>query len=117
MENHLFNIFSIYFYFDDYYESLYNVRMNDLYGLFISYYYLNSFEFLIIGILLLIASLVSVNINQFNRNIKSNNYYDLLSLFNFFDDFIKFLFLRKQNLLDQSITSTSTRIFKKKINK
>lgn len=91
--------------------------MNDLFGLYLSYYYINSFEFLIVGLLLLIASLVSVNLNKFNRNIKSNNYYDLLTLFDFFDDFVKFLFLRKQNLVDQTISSTSTRMFKKKVSK
>ena len=107
----------IYFYWDDYYEALFNNKMNDLFGLYISYYYVNSFEFLIVGLLLLIASLVSVNLNKFNRNIKSNNYYELTSLFDFFDDFIKFIFMRKQNLVDQAISSTSTRVFKKKVSK
>jgi len=91
--------------------------MNDLFGLFLSYYFINSFEFILIGFLLLIASLLLVNLNKFNRNIKSNNYYDLLTLFDFFEDFVKFVFLRKQNLVDQEISSTSTRMFKKKINK
>jgi len=91
--------------------------MNDLFGLYLSYYYINSFEFLILGLLLLIASVIAVNLNKFNRNIKSNNYYDLLTIFDFFEDFTKFLFLRKQNLMDQTISSTSTRVFKKKIKK
>lgn len=91
--------------------------MNDLFGLYISYYSINSFEFIIIGLLLLIASVVCVNLNKFNRNIKANNYYDLITLFDFFEDFVKFVFMRKQNLVDQSISSTSTRAFKKKVNK
>ena len=91
--------------------------MNDLFGLYLSYYYINSFEFLIVGFLLLIASVVAVNLNKFNRNIKANNYYELITLFDFFDDLVKFIFMRKQNLVDQAISSTSTRIFKKKISK
>lgn len=91
--------------------------MNDLFGIYISYYLINSFEFIIIGLLLLIASVVSVNLNKFNRNIKANNYYDLLTLFDFFEDFVKFIFMRKQNLVDQEISSTSTKMFKKKVTK
>jgi hypothetical protein len=104
-------------FWDDYYEALGNNRMNDLFGLYISYYILNSFEFIMIGVLLLIASIICVNLNKFNRNIKANNYYDLLVLFDFFDDFIKYSFLRKQNLIDQAIKFSSTRIFKKKVSK
>lgn len=89
--------------------------MNDLFGIYVSYYLLNSFEFIVIGLILLIASVVSVNLNKFNRHLKANNYYDLLTLFDFFEDFVKFIFMRKQNLVDQSISSTSTKIFKKKI--
>lgn len=105
------------FLWDDYYEALWNNRMNDLFGLYISYYLINSFEFLIIGLLLLVASLVCVNLNKFNRNIKSNNYYELTTLFDFFDDFVKFIFMRKQNLVDQEISSASTKMFKKKVKK
>lgn len=111
------NEIQIFFFWEDFYEALNNNKMNDLFGLYLSYYFINSFEFIIIGLLLLIASLVAVNLNKFNRNIKSNNYYELLSLYDFFDDFVKFLFLRKQNLVDQNISSNSTRIFKKKVNK
>lgn len=117
IENYINIELLIYFFWDDYYEALYNNKMNDLFGLYLSYYYINSFEFLIVGLLLLIASLVAVNLNKFNKNIKSNNYYELITLFDFFDDFIKFIFMRKQNLTDQYTSSTSTRVFKKKVNK
>ncbi len=117
IENFLNEELKLFFFWDDYYEALYNQKMNDLFGLYISYYYINSFEFLIVGLLLLIASVIAVNLNKFNKNIKSNNYYDLLTIFDFFDDFTKFLFLRKQNLMDQTISSASTRMFKKKIKK
>jgi len=105
------------FLWDDYYEALNNSKMNDLFGIYISYYVINSFEFIVIGLLLLIASVVSVNLNKFNRNIKANNYYELITLFDFFEDFVKFVFMRKQNLVDQAISSTSTRMFKKKVTK
>jgi len=88
--------------------------MNDLFSLYISYYVINSFEFILIGILLLIGSIVCVNINKFNKNLKSNNYYDLLTIFDFFNDFVKYLFMRKQNLVDQTIHPSATKIFKKK---
>lgn len=105
------------FLWDDYYEALNNSKMNDLFGIYISYYLINSFEFIIIGLLLLIASVVCVNLNKFNRNIKANNYYELITLFDFFEDFVKFIFMRKQNLVDQEISSASTRMFKKKVTK
>ena len=50
----------------------------------------------------------------FFYNFKLNNYYNLFTLFDFFNDFINFFFLRKQNLVDQEIHPASTRIFKKK---
>lgn len=108
---------NIIYLWDDYYEALWNEKMNDLFGLYLGYYVLNSFEFILIGILLLIGSIVCVNINKFNRNLKSNNYYDVLTIFDFFDDFVKYLFMRKQNLVDQTMHPSSTKIFKKKINK
>lgn len=105
------------FLWDDYYEALNNSKMNDLFGIYISYYIINSFEFITIGLLLLIASVVSVNLNKFNRNIKANNYYELITLFDFFEDFVKFVFMRKQTLVDQSIQPAATRMFKKKVTK
>lgn len=117
LEYYIPNEFNIIFLWDDYYEALNNSKMNDLFGIYISYYLINSFEFIIIGLLLLIASVVCVNLNKFNKNIKANNYYDLLTLFDFFEDFVKFIFMRKQNLVDQEISSPSTKMFKKKVTK
>jgi hypothetical protein len=91
--------------------------MNDFFSLYLSYYSINSFEFISIGLLLLIVSLVCVNLNKFNKNFKLNNYYNLFTIFDFFSDFINFFFLRKQNLVDQENHSASTRVFKKKVNK
>lgn len=101
---------------DDFYESLWLDILTDLYGLYLSYYRLNSFEFIFVGLLLLIGSLLCVNINKFNRINKINSYHDLFLIFDFFKDFVKFIFMRKQNLVDQENHPASTRIFKKKVN-
>lgn len=106
--------FKINYLIEDYYEALYNTKLNDLFSLYISYYIFNSFEFLMLGILLLVASLVCVNLNKFNLNLKLNNYYDFFVIFDFFEDFINFSFMRKQNLVSQTIQKSSIRFFKKK---
>jgi len=102
--------------FEDWYEAASNEFITDLFGLFLSYYYINSFEFLIIIIFLLVGSLICVNINKLNRLNKVVGYGDMFLVFDFFKDFVKFIFMRKQNLIDQENHSASTRIFKKKLN-
>jgi hypothetical protein len=99
---------------DDYYESLNNYILTDLFGLFLSFYYFNSFEFLLIGMLLLVGSLVSVNLHKITRLNRVKFYGDFLLMFDFFKDFSKFIFMRKQNLVDQENHISSTRVFKKK---
>ena len=100
--------------FDNYYEALNNNIGNDLFGFSISYYTLNSIEFLFIGLLLLFGSIICVNLHQFNRNVRSQNVSSSLHLFNFFTDFSSFFFLRRQNLTKQGNTKASLKIFKKK---
>lgn len=117
LESSFLNEFNSSLNWDNYYESLFNQKMNDFYGLYISYYVINSLEFILLGLLLLFVSLVCVNLNKFNKNFKLNNYYNLFTIFDFFFDFINFFFLRKQNLVDQENSSSSTRIFKKKVSK
>jgi len=107
--------FKINFLVEDYYEALFNEKSNDIFVLYISYYFINSLEFLLMGFLLLMGSLVCVNLNKFNNNLKLNNYYDFFVLFDFFTDFINFSFMRKQNLVDQTIQKSSIRFFKKKL--
>jgi hypothetical protein len=80
----------------------------------LSYYNLNSFEFIFVGLLLLIGSLVCVNLNKFSRLNKVNGYHDIFLVFDFFKDFVKFIFMRKQNLVEQGNHPAATRIFKKK---
>jgi hypothetical protein len=90
--------------------------MNDLFGLFLGFYEFNNFEFLLLGILLLIGSMICVNLNKLLPLNKTTNYKNFLSVFDFFKDSLNFLFLRKQNLTSQENQNSSTRIFKNKIN-
>lgn len=99
---------------DDFYESLYNRNSNDLYGFFLSFYTINSFEFITIALCLLVASLAYVNLNKFMYSGKSANYGRLLSTVDFFKNLKKSFFLRKQNLVEQENAASSTRKFKKK---
>jgi hypothetical protein len=71
-------------FWDDFYESLNNVILNDAVGLFISYYSINSFEFVLTGLFLLIGTLVVVNLNKFNKNIQQATYNNFLEIFHFF---------------------------------
>lgn len=106
-----------YNYWDDYYESLFNIRMNDVYILYISYYVINSLELIVIGVILLIASIVCVNLNKYSKTTKTSNYTDIFNIFDIFKDFLKFGFIRKQNLTNQTLHNPSIKIFKKKIKK
>ena len=105
------NIIDVY---DDYYESLYNTNMNDFMGFLVSYYYLNSFEFTLVGILLLIGSVACVNLFKINKLNRVASFDGFFKIFNFFKDFSDYIFLRKQNLTKQNNATTATRIFKKK---
>jgi hypothetical protein len=102
--------------YDNFYDHLSVSILNDFFSFFKSYYYYNSIEFLLIGFLLLVGSLICVNLNFFSKFNKVLNYYDFFVVFDFFKDFSKFIFMRKQNLNDQLHTQPSTRIFKKKTN-
>jgi len=99
---------------DNYYESLYNGVSNDLFGFSISYYFLNAVEFLFIGFLLLIGSVICVNLYSFNRVVRVQSLNNYLLVFNFFSDLTNFLFLRKQNLIKQGNNKASLKLFKKK---
>lgn len=105
---------SFYSIIDNYYEALYNNISNDLFGFSISYYFLNGVEFILIGFLLLIGSVICVNLYQFNKNVRAQSYTNFLTTFNFFTDFTSFFFLRKQNLIKQGNNKASLKVFKKK---
>lgn len=114
IESYLPRLFDISFMWDDWYEALNNDKTNDLYSCYLSFYILNSFEFLCIIYLLLIGSLVCVNMNKFFKNIKNFNYRPFLELFDFFKDSLKTVFMRSQTLVDQTLSQASTRSFSKK---
>jgi uncharacterized membrane protein len=99
---------------DNYYESVFNPITNDLFGFSISYYLINSIEFILIGFLLLLGSVVCVNLYQVNKNVRVQSYNNYLTVFNFFSDFSSFFFLRRQNLVKQGNTKSSLKLFKKK---
>lgn len=102
-------------YYDDYYEALNNSIMNDFTPLTLSYYSINSIEFIIIGLLLLLGSVACVNLYKSNKNFTIVKQSNVLSMFNFFKDFINFSFLKKQDLNNQTNLNPSLRSIKKKI--
>jgi hypothetical protein len=106
--------FSIIDLWDDFYEALNNYVMNDAVGLMISYYLVNSLEFILVGIILLIGSLIVVNINLLNKKIKYPLYNNFLEIFNFLKQWVAGFFMRKQNLTDQEFTKANTRTFSRK---
>jgi len=99
---------------EDYYECLCNYNMNDFQSLLISYYYFNSVEFIITGVILFFGSVVCVNLFKINKADQNNNTYDFISTFDFFLNNISFVFLRKQNLVNQNLTIPGIRFIKKK---
>ena len=107
-------IMSLYHVLDNIYEAIFNQIQNDLFVFSVSYFTINIIEFLLIGFLLLIGSIVCVNLYQFNKNVRVQNYNSFLNTFNFFSDFVGFLFFRKQSLVKQGNTKPSLKIFKKK---
>ena len=101
-------------FWDDFYEALNNDKLNDLFGSMLSFYLFNSFEFLVIGLLLLVGSIICVNLNRFLKSNRVYNYPKLFNLFDIFKNSIKTLFMRKQNLVNQESQVSSTKMFKKK---
>jgi hypothetical protein len=104
-------------FWDDFYESLINDKMNDLFGVMLSFYVFNSFEFLLVGFLLLLGSLICVNLNRFIKTSKVYNYSTYFSIFDFFKDSVKMGFLRKQNLTNQTKQPANSRFVKSKVMK
>ena len=99
---------------EDYYESFKNNSMNDFFVLLSSYYFFNSFEFILIGFILFIGSIVCINIFKINKIDTNSNILEFISLFDFFKNVISYTFLRKQNLFNQNLTIPGLRIISKK---
>jgi hypothetical protein len=107
------NYFDLY---DDYYEAIFNRNANDFLVLFISYYSINNIEFISIGLLLLIGSIVCVQLNKLQKTIKIESLTSYFMFYKFFTDILDFFFLRKQNLTNQTNQPSTLRIFKRKKN-
>lgn len=101
--------------FDNYYESFSNNILNDFTALTISYYQVNSAEFISIGLLLLIGSVVCVNLYKSNKNYSIVKQANILNMFDFFKDFINFSFIKKQDLNRQTSARVGLNSIKKKI--
>lgn len=108
------NIYNFVDLWDDYYESLDNSLMTDFFGLFLVYYEFNSLFTFLIFFLLFIGSIVCVVLSKLSYLNKKKNVGNYLSLFNFFLSSLSFFFYRKQNLSKQTLSTSSTKIFKKK---
>lgn len=98
---------------DNFYESIFNFLLNDLYGLSISYYTINSPELIIVGFLLLLGSVVCVNLNQASKNASNQGHGNFVKVIKLFENLASFAFLRKQNLINQSNRKSCTKIYTK----
>lgn len=107
------NEFSEYIFYENYYEALTNHNMNDFSVFLLSYYDFNSLEFIIIGIILLVGSMICVNLYKINKNSTAESFSQFSSFFKLFKDSLTYNFLRKQSLVNQNLTLPSTRIVNK----
>lgn len=99
---------------DDFYEALNNQNMNDFSLLFISYYNVNSFEFILFAILLFVGTMVCVCIFKGMYSYRYINLSHFFSGLDLFQNKIYYNFLRQQNLHKQGMMPASSRIMKKK---
>ena len=108
------NDFSFSMIYEDYYQAFSNSITNDFFGIYISYYYINFLVFLVVGLILLVGSVFCITLFNVNSKVGVSKYFQFFKIFNFFDDFVSFFFLRKQNLTKQGAVRESVRVFKKK---
>lgn len=104
---------NLFIYWDDYYESLNNINLNDFSSLFLGYYVFNSTIIIILGLILLITTLICVILNTSIKNFKSKLPSSTFHLKNFLFLY-SFQFLRKQHLHTQSLIIPTVKVFKKK---
>lgn len=100
---------------DNYYLCLSNLAMNDFIGLYLSYYFINSYEFILIGWMLFLGSILCITLFNLVGSSKSTNHLLLKKFINFFLNSLDFYFLRKQNLITQNNTQPGLRIIKNKV--
>lgn len=99
---------------DDFYEALNEFYAIDLTGIFINLYVTNSTLLVVIGLLLLIASIICVVLVSFFTKLRNSSFKSFLDIFEIAKTCYSFIFLRKQNLAKQGRSNVSTRIFNKK---
>jgi len=98
---------------EDFYLSVGVEYLNDLTSLFYSFYLLNSFAYIVIGVSLFISSLIIINLNKIQKSNKNFNDLRFFGIFDIFKNFIETLYLRKQDLTKQNIRNSNIKIFKK----
>jgi len=98
----------------DFYESLQNYFKTDLFGLFLTYYSTNSFEFLAAMFLILIVSMIIVQLNSFISIFQNRKNFNDFYFISFFSEFFDFFFLRRQDLGKQTRTKPSYKYFQRK---
>lgn len=103
---------------DDFYESYNNSNMNDFVGLYLSYFFFNSLEYILIALLLFFGSVLCVNLFRLTKVLKFKNYNNFLKTFKFYRTFTHASFMRKQHMHKQYMENPSIRYFtaKDKIN-
>lgn len=109
--NYIFNSIDLW---DNYYDSLYNLAMNDFIGLYLSYYFINSYEFMLIGWMLFLGSILCITVFNLIGTTKATSHNLLKKFMSFFFSSLDFYFLRKQNLVNQSNAQPGLRIIQNK---
>lgn len=98
------------YYWDDYYADLQDDVMNDVFGLYLSYYNFNGVLFFLFGLMIFSATLTCVNFFKILRVKTQEHLVTLQYVYNFFRDLVSFDFLRKQNLSNQTRRKPATRL-------
>ena len=115
LSNFFVNTFSLTGVFlEDYYEALNDTYVNDLMGIFINLYSLNSILFLVVGFLLLVGSIICVVLVTYFLKFRNLNLNTFLKIYSILKNSYSLVFLRKQNLSKQGRSVASTRLFTKK---
>ena len=84
--------------------------MNDIFGLYLSYYNFNGFLFFLFAFLIFVATLTCVNFFKILRIKTQEHLVTFKYVFDFFKDLLNFEFLRKQNATNQTRRRPATRL-------
>lgn len=91
----------------NYYDALNDSVLNDFFGFFISYYFLNTVILTIFGLILFFGSIACVTLFRLIRVIKFNNVNNFFDTLLFSQTFLYSIFMRKQDLFDQNLSTAS----------